>query len=275
MKLGSKVLAAAIALALGGTAMANTTLSTTTYGDLFFNFTSYVPDGSGGQTSTSFLFDTGLAEAGLTNSNTNPVFDPTKSYTFNLSTMDTSSNLTAFLNGLPANSGLDYSVMGDFGSGTTTYNAYFTTNQALPTETKANTKAAVTSMGTFEVNADTQTSSTTDSVYISNGNAAYGNNNNEGSVSKDLLGDVTTPFGDNAPVGTAVDFYSALNATVTTYNGQWLLSDTGGQYILSWNPSSPVPLPAPLLLLLSGLGAMGLMARRGRGAASGSGLTAA
>lgn len=106
MKLGSKVLAGAIALALGSTAaMASTALSTTNYGDIFFNFTSYIPDGSGGQTSTSLLFDTGLAESGTTNGNANPVFNQSSSYSFNLSTLAaTSSNLTAFLSGLPQGS---------------------------------------------------------------------------------------------------------------------------------------------------------------------------
>jgi hypothetical protein len=282
MKLGSKVLAGAIALALGSTAaMASTALSTTNYGDIFFNFTSYIPDGSGGQTSTSLLFDTGLAESGTTNGNANPVFNQSSSYSFNLSTLAaTSSNLTAFLSGLPQGSSLDYSVIGTFaqGSGSTaTFNDYFTTNQTVPAVSKSVEKPAATAIGSFEVTADTiTTGATSSSVYLSSSTTAWGANTTEGTVSGQLLGDVTTPYGDNAAVGTALNFYSALGTTLTTYAGQWLLSQNGqSQYILSWNPTSTVPLPAPLLLLLSGIGAMGLMARRGRGTASGSGLSAA
>jgi hypothetical protein len=208
------------------------------------------------------------------------VFNQSSSYSFNLSTLAaTSSNLTAFLSGLPQGSSLDYSVIGTFaqGSGSTaTFNDYFTTNQTVPAVSKSVEKPAATAIGSFEVTADTIASSSSSSVYLSSSTTAWGANTTEGTVSGQLLGNVTTPYGDNAAVGTALNFYSALGTTLTTYAGQWLLSQNGqSQYILSWNPTSTVPLPAPLLLLLSGIGAMGLMARRGRGTASGSGLSAA
>jgi len=76
---------------------------------------------------------------------------------------------------------------------------------------------------------------------------------------------------DSAAPGTSLAFYSEVTnasnsaltkGTVTKFAGTWSFS--GGT--LSYNVSS-VPLPAPVLLLLSGLGLMGVVARRGKSAA--------
>jgi hypothetical protein len=79
---------------------------------------------------------------------------------------------------------------------------------------------------------------------------------------------------DSTVVGTALAFYQYTNqsttglsksgATGTTFAGTWDLTSAGAlQYTVQ--PSS-VPLPAPLLLLLSGLGFMGVIKRRGQSA---------
>src|ERR1700722_8513655 len=61
LNLGTKVLAGAIAMAIGGAAMANTNLDATTTGDVFLNIVNTTND-------TSFLYDTGISTANFTSS---------------------------------------------------------------------------------------------------------------------------------------------------------------------------------------------------------------
>jgi hypothetical protein len=79
-------------------------------------------------------------------------------------------------------------------------------------------------------------------------------------------------------VGTALNFYSVANdtndpfssatgnATVTKYAGTWLLSSSG---VLTYDVSggAPVPLPAAVWLLLSGIAGVGTISRRRKNAA--------
>jgi len=70
--------------------------------------------------------------------------------------------------------------------------------------------------------------------------------------------------------GTAMAFFQTQNTstsgaltkgTYSTFAGTWDLSAAG---VLTYTVPTVVPLPAPLLLLLSGLGLTGLVARRGK-----------
>lgn len=67
-----------------------------------------------------------------------------------------------------------------------------------------------------------------------------------------------------ANIGTSLNFYETLNGprggmpTTTLLAGQWLLNSVGQ---LTYN-TSPVPLPAAMWLLLSGLGGLGVISRR-------------
>lgn len=80
---------------------------------------------------------------------------------------------------------------------------------------------------------------------------------------------------DWSGIGGAMAFFQSVNSShsglgvgsASTFAGTWDLTAAG---LLSYTVASSVPLPAPLLLLLSGLGVTGLLGRRGK---SGSGET--
>jgi hypothetical protein len=118
-------------------------------------------------------------------------------------------------------------------------------------------------MAEFLVNANSVASATTNSAFLSgtgtvgalNGEAAFwGGPSSEGGLSANLFSPGVAPFDDSTAPGTALGFYQenvVTNGSVLTYDAA------------SVGPS-PVPLPTPLLLLLSGLGLMGVVARRGK-----------
>jgi hypothetical protein len=248
-KLGLKVLAAA--LALGSTAaMAQTTLNTTT-GDVFIN----VVDPTN---NTSFLFDTGVSQAsfnGGTTQSFNFASDP---------------NYTAFLSAAGSNT-LDYSVF----SATTgsIQTVYFTSSVAVPAQTGSSGTSIVSAIGTidgFLTGANSITSTTTNSVNLAT-TFQFGTALNEGSVAASLLNNPnTTSIGGyvtDAALGTALAFYddAAGRSGVTTYGsafaGTWDVSGGVATYTVG---TAPVPLPMPVLLMLSGLGLMGVVARRNK-----------
>jgi hypothetical protein len=251
-------LAGAIALALGGTAMANTTLDSTTTGDLFVN----VVDATNG---TSFLFDTGVSQAS---------FNGGGGYSYNFGTTGpgalSDSNYSSFVAAEGGNDVIDYSVLSATKT-TATPNVgtvFFTTNttpSAVPGQFIAQ---AQTNIGGFFKNANLVTSTTANSAYITaaNGNT-WGQSGYEGAVSGNLNIPFTTPgSGDSALVGNMLNFYSessnalrsaTVASTLTSFAGTWDFAGGVATY-------SAVPLPTPVLLLLSGLGLMGAVSRRGK-----------
>jgi hypothetical protein len=242
-----KVLAGAIALALGGTAFANTSTDGTATGDVFLNIVDT-------NNQTSFFFDTGVSQASFNGSNT---------YNFNVAS---DPNYTAFKAGIASGDTVDYSVLSATKIGSPALGTvFFTTNSTPIDQNGSQVSTAQTTISTaFLPNVNSTTSTTTNSAHTTGGGSNYwGLNLNEG-VLQTQLGILA----DSASIGTALSFYSESSsslrststpATLSQFAGTWNLDSTGA---LSY--SGVVPLPTPLVLLLSGLGLMGVMSRRGK-----------
>jgi hypothetical protein len=257
-----KVLAGAVALALGGTAMANTTLDATTTGDLFIN----VVDATN---NTSFLFDTGVSQAS---------FNGNGSYNYNFTT---DANYIAFKGAQSAGDVIDYSVLSATRT-TATPNVgtiLFTSNASPAPIPGSNIAQAQTNIGAFLSTANAVTSATANSANLGPvqtwGQVVY-----EQTVATNLGVVFIAPgSGVDALAGTALNFYNEVSstlravtpATLSTYAGTWNFANG----VATYGGAAAVPLPTPLLLLLSGLGLMGVVARRGKGTADASGMAAA
>jgi hypothetical protein len=259
LNLGTKVLAGAIAMAIGGAAMANTNIDATTTGDVFLNIVNTSND-------TSFLYDTGITQANFTSStsfSTNLASDP---------------NYQTFI----ASSGtLDFSVESGLSNGTTNPNKFSVdvTGNTVPVAgnvVRGDLGGAEEAMSNFLVNANTVLSATSNSAFLSGSATAgpligfaafWGDASFEGSVSSNLFANGTAPFNDQAAPGTALTFYSeSVNAGANVL-GTWNLNGSVLTFDGAGAGTSAVPLPTPLLLLLSGLGLMGVVARRGKASA--------
>jgi hypothetical protein len=244
-----KVVAGAVAMALSGAAMANTNAGTT--GSIFV----VIQDISQG---TEFVFDTGLA-AGT---------DPANGQSWNLtSNAATSTNYASFQGTVLGTDTVKYSIIGVLNNGLNN-GGYFidTTGSSAPTPTN----------GSNANNAGVQVGSFLGQINNANGGSTFtpasALNTSKWAVNYDptFSGGVGLNVTDAIAVGTAANFYqttiSNQNATrggVSTalLSQQWNLDSIASGH-LTYGTVSAVPLPAPLVLLLSGLGLMGVVARR-------------
>jgi len=255
-----KILAGAVALALGGTAMGNTTLDTGTTGDVFIN----VVDTSN---NSSFVYDTGLSQAAFLASTSTLVYNFTSD-----------PNYLAFVAGENSGDVLDYSVVSATKTTTTPAvgTVLFTSNAGPSPVIGSSIQNAITNTGAFVSVANGTTSTTSNSALVTGVSNFWGGTTYEQAVATNLGVPYTSPgTGIDALVGTALNFYeetsSALRsgstyAALSTLTGTW--SYVAG--VATYSQTSAVPLPTPLLLLLSGLGLMGVVARRGKGTVTGS-----
>jgi hypothetical protein len=88
---------------------------------------------------------------------------------------------------------------------------------------------------------------------------------NEGVVSKNIFANPNTPYSDQAALNTSLAFYNVVGSTVTTFASTWTFSTATDS--LTYGTASAVPLPAPVLLLASALGLMGVVSRRNKAVA--------
>jgi hypothetical protein len=249
------VLAGAVALAISGTVSANTNLDGTSTGDVFLNIVDATNN-------TSFLFDTGVSQAS---------FNGGSSYSYSLAS---DPNYTAFVAAEGGTDTLDYSVFSATKGGSIgPFTVYFTSSIPVTySATTTNISGAQNNIGNFAVGASNVTSSTTNSALLT-GTLEFGTAANEGYLAKNLLNATANSNGITYPVdasiGTALAFYedsasrSGVTVSAQAFAGTWDLSTAG---VLTYGSGSAVPLPTPLLLLLSGLGLMGVVARRSKAA---------
>jgi hypothetical protein len=244
------------ALAVCGTAMAQTNLNDTT-GDVFLNIVNT-------SNNTSFLYDTDLTQA---------QFSSTGNYSFTLSGA-TYSQFLAAAGGSLASSNIDYSVYSATSAGGTGGGPeiLFSTNSALNSAAGAfEVTKAEGELSAFLQGANANNSATTPvaGTAILAGLSSFNTPTTEAAIQNLLL---TVGGVDSAAAGTALNFFETSNTGGRTqnYNGvtqeanTWTLSTAG---VLTYgSATTPVPLPTPLLLMLSGLGFMGVVARRSKAA---------
>jgi hypothetical protein len=256
-KLGFKVLTGAIALAIGGTAMANTNLDGTSTGDVFIN----VVDTTNG---TSFVYDTGTTQA---------MFSGTANYSGSFAS---DPNYAAFKAAEGATDNLDFSVFSATKPTSSSEVVYFSSSITAPTtQTSINMAGATANIGSFLVGANSIFSTTTNSALLT-GTYAFGNALIEGNISSTLLNSANTNaaggYATDGALGTALSFYedAASRSGVTTnalaQAGTWTVNAAGTYSYDGGGSVSSVPLPTPIVLLLSGLGLMGVVSRRTKAA---------
>lgn len=249
MKTSLQILAGTISLAIAGGAFANT--SGDQNGTIFLNIDDT-------KDNTSFVFDTGLSTASFTG---------TTPYSHNLSG---DANYASFLASVTDPAFLEYSVIAGGG------------NPTIPTTPKeqvlfssssghgsniagSNVTAAYNAIAQALLGAANPAGGSTFIPASSSANG-WASGGFEGTLNANFVA------GDGNIIGSPLAFYSAttnnpksvsIAASLSTFAGVWNLTSAG---LLTY--TLPTPLPAPLVLLLSGLGLMGLIARRGRSGAN-------
>jgi hypothetical protein len=238
-----KLLAGTVTLAFAGTAMA-TNINATTTGDVFLNIVNTTNN-------TSFIYDTGLSQS---------AFSGAGSYSYNISG---DSNLTSFLS---ETGGVYYYSVVSVTRVTPSTTIIDITGTIDPnTNNSTNNNTAQTAVNAFLGVANSVASTTTNSAILPTADA-WNQALTEGVVSKRVFNNSQTPYSDGAALDTPLAYYSVTGSTFSTFASTWDFNSTTDT--LTYGPQgAPVPLPAPVWLLVSGLGLMGVVSRRNKVAA--------
>jgi len=245
IKTSLQAVAGVVALAAAGSAFAVTTGDAN--GTIFLTINDT-------KDNTSFIFDTGVSATSFTGtSNLN--------YDFH-----SNANYLAFEASVTDQSFVEYSVLAGFGDGTST-------NPKAGTLFTAAFAPSTTTVGA-DVKQVYNNISTVLGVNNPSGGSTFVSAANSGTFGWAAAGYEASSnshyvTNDAAQTGNPLAFYSfasnnlnsqSVTALQKTFAGVWTLAANGS---LTYAVSQ-VPLPAPLLLLLSGLGLMGVISRRGR-----------
>jgi hypothetical protein len=227
--------------------MANTNVDATSTGDLFLNIVDTTAQ-------TSYLFDTGISQSSFTGTTSLPNVNLTSNANFN-----------TFIGGTTGHV-LDYSVVSGTFDGTVASTVLFTSTLTGITPVPGSAEGqAWASINGFLPNVNNISSASTNDAIVPTATPYWGDPGVEGTFATQLTASAT---GTNAAIGTAQGFYKMAASDLTSdttaavlskFLGTWDLTSAG---ILSYTVGAAVPLPAPLLLLLSGLGLTGLLGRR-------------
>lgn len=256
---GLNVLAGAIGLVLSGGAYAASTnigVSTPGSADIFVT----IFDNT---TGAGLTFDTGVNAASFTG---------TSSLSFDLSSDTVYKSFKAQAGGTDT---FNYSVLGGWQPSGTQDNVVYSAVSAGPAITGSKLAQSWTQLSTYvpQVNALTsvvgppRTSDSSSTTAWSASTVNGGNGNAIWVSSNETTFNSALNIVDSALLGTALNFFTSTSSNLT--NG--LTKNVNPTaYLYTWNVSSAglitygqaVPLPAPVLLLLSGLGLMGVVARR-------------
>jgi hypothetical protein len=240
------ILAGAVALACSGAASAQTSAGPN--GTIFVN----IVDTTSG---TSFLFDTGLLVSSFSGS----------SYSVNLATNSSSSAAyAAFVASEGGSDTIDYSVVGNYApTSGTPLDLTLSTATGTPTLTTGahGVQAAGQVQGFLGSNSPPGNPAGGATFFAAGSTTQWSSGFEAGLVTQLAVGS------DNTLVGNTIGFYAITTTANSTKGGvsvspfasTWDLTSAG---VLTYGSGSPVPLPTPLLLMLSGLGLLGLVGRR-------------
>ncbi|HVO47269.1 MAG TPA: hypothetical protein VMT29_13125 [Steroidobacteraceae bacterium] len=248
-KIALKLLAGAVALSLAGGALAANT-SADANGTIFLNVVDTTQN-------TSFMFDTGVSVSTFNGD--------TSTYSHSIAS---DPNYQAFVAAEGTGDVINYSVVGTTNTADSFGNTPISLITAIadPASTTSGFQAndVATQIGSFLAVIKNPKGGSTFNL----ASGAPANDWARGGYEGSLEGDIGTVT-DNAALNTPLAFYDVASgdnsatrggATVTLLAHTWNLTSAG---LLTYNVSQ-VPLPAPLVLLLSGLGLMGLLGRRGQ-----------
>lgn len=237
-----KYVAGMAAIALAGHAYASTTTTVGTNSTIFLT----VNDET---TGSGYVFDTGLSATSF-NGNANEAFTLSNA---------AGSAYAQFMASVSSTDNLTYAVIGaeEPTAGTAPVTVDVTGEAAPSLVTNASVSSAYGRITNFLTGiANTSGADSYQSATAANGYYAAG-------IETGSSADLHTT--ETALLDTALNFYQVTSTgtsghtagTTTTFAGTWLLNGTSLTYT-----TTAVPLPAPLALLLSGLGLMGVVARR-------------
>jgi PEP-CTERM motif len=249
IRFAGKMLAGAVALALAGGAFASTNADNS--GTVVLN----IIDLGTGTPSTSYVFDTGLSVDN---------FASQGSYSQSLAS---DPNFISFKNSIQTGDNIEYNLGGGSTSGVNALSeAVFTSTSTPVAQSGQNTDAARAAFNNFLGTVKNNNGSSTFIPASANSAGQWVQGGYDGNLTSNA-----GVSGDAVP-GTSMAFYElSTNKPTKTTPGTGSEASFAGIWSLNLNTGllqyqvSQVPLPAPLVLLLSGLGLMGVVARRGKG----------